>query len=158
MIKRNEDERLKRFHVVLSLDDTAWLDRLAKKLLAGGTVRVSRSEIIRGALATLRELCQAAPECPAIRGVVVELEHNIIRESVIAALDQAQRDGTKSGRAVGRPRVVIDVGQLVELRDSGLSWRETARRLRATVGTARRAYKAATEGRQVCKNPLAEAV
>ena len=36
MKKRNPDERLERFNVVLSLDDIAWMDQLIAELLATG--------------------------------------------------------------------------------------------------------------------------
>ena len=65
MTKHNEHERRERFNVVLSLEDSAWLDELAEELLAGAGAKVSRSEIIRAALATLRELHRTAPDCPA---------------------------------------------------------------------------------------------
>jgi hypothetical protein len=65
MAKHNENERLERFNVVLSLEDRAWLDELAGEMLAGTGAKVSRSEIIRAAIATLRELHRAAPDCPA---------------------------------------------------------------------------------------------
>ena len=65
MTKRDPDIRLERFQVVLSLDDIAWLDALAAEMLAGTGAKVSRSEIIRAAIATLGELHQWAHLCPA---------------------------------------------------------------------------------------------
>jgi hypothetical protein len=65
MPKHNSDKRLERFNIVLSLDDSAWLDQFAAEMLAGTGAKVSRSEIIRAALTTLRELHQSAPDCPA---------------------------------------------------------------------------------------------
>jgi hypothetical protein len=65
MTKRNIDERLERFNLVLSLDNIAFLDQLAAEMRAGTGAKVSRSEIIRAALATLRELHRTAPDCPA---------------------------------------------------------------------------------------------
>ena len=64
MAKYNEEERLERFNVVRSIEDTVWLDQFAGEVLAGTGAKVSRSEIIRAALATLRELHRAAPDCP----------------------------------------------------------------------------------------------
>jgi hypothetical protein len=63
MTKRNPDERLERFNVVLSLDDIAWLDHLAAEIQAGNGGKVSRSEIIRAAVATLKELHRCVPQC-----------------------------------------------------------------------------------------------
>ena len=38
-----------------------------------------------------------------IIGAMAELERNIIRERVLAGMEHARRDGTKSGQPVGRP-------------------------------------------------------
>ena len=38
---------------------------------------------------------------------MAELERSIIRERVMARLDHARRNGTKSGKPIGRPRVVF---------------------------------------------------
>ena len=65
MAKHNSEERLERFNVVLSLYDISWLDQLAGEILAVTAANVSRSEIIRAALATLRELHRTAPTRPA---------------------------------------------------------------------------------------------
>jgi hypothetical protein len=64
MEKRNPDVRLERFNVVLSLEDIAWLDQLAGEIYASNGARLSRSEIIRAAIATLKELHKWAPRCP----------------------------------------------------------------------------------------------
>lgn len=63
MPKRSKNRGLERFNVVLSLEDNAWIDQLAGEILANTAAKVSRSEIIRAALATLRELHRAAPAC-----------------------------------------------------------------------------------------------
>ena len=65
MAKHNPDERMERFNVVLSLDEVTWLDQLAQEIAANNGAKVSRSEIIRAAVAILRELHNAAPRCPA---------------------------------------------------------------------------------------------
>jgi len=64
MTKRDADKRLERFNVVLSLDDIAWLDRLSAEILVEAGAKLSRSEIIRAALATMRELHDVAPHYP----------------------------------------------------------------------------------------------
>jgi DNA invertase Pin-like site-specific DNA recombinase len=76
-----------------------------------------------------------------IIGAMAELERNIIRERVLAGMEHARRNGTKSGKAVGRPKAVFDRDEVVKLRQEGLSWREIARRLRVGGATVRRAYK-----------------
>jgi DNA invertase Pin-like site-specific DNA recombinase len=76
-----------------------------------------------------------------IIGAMAELERNIIRERVIAGMEHARRNGTKSGKAVGRPKAVFDRDEVIRLRHEGLSWREIARKLRVGAATIRRAYK-----------------
>ena len=76
-----------------------------------------------------------------IIGAMAELERNIIRERVLAGMEHARRNGTKSGKSVGRPKAVIDRDEVVKLRQEGLSWREIARKLRVGAATVRRAYK-----------------
>src|SRR6516162_3039995 len=43
-----------------------------------------------------------------IIGAMAELERNVIRERVMAGLDYARQHGTKSGKAVGRPKRIFD--------------------------------------------------
>ena len=42
-----------------------------------------------------------------IIGAMAELEHNVIRERIVAGLEHAKVHGTKSGAAVGRPHAVF---------------------------------------------------
>jgi DNA invertase Pin-like site-specific DNA recombinase len=49
-------------------------------------------------------------------------------------------------RKIGRPRVEVPTGRVLELRDAGQSWRAIGRTLRLAVTTIRRAYQAATNG------------
>ncbi len=56
-------------------------------------------------------------------------------------MEHARRNGTKSGKAVGRPKAVFDRDEVVRLRHEGLSWRQIASKLRVGGATARRAYK-----------------
>ena len=73
-----------------------------------------------------------------IIAAIAELERNIIRERVIAGLDHAHRNGTRSGKPVGRPRKVFRRGTVLELRMAGKSWRDIARSVGAGVTTVRR--------------------
>ena len=75
-----------------------------------------------------------------IIGAMAELERNVIRERVVAGIEHARVHGTKSGSAIGRPRVVFDRARVVELRESGRSWRQIAAALAASVRTVRRVY------------------
>jgi DNA invertase Pin-like site-specific DNA recombinase len=75
-----------------------------------------------------------------IIAAMAELERSVIRERVTAGLAHARQSGTRSGRAIGRPKAVFHRDQVSALRARGLSWREIARRLGAGVGTVRRAF------------------
>ncbi len=92
-----------------------------------------------------------------IIAAMAELERAIIGERVMAGLDHAQRNGTKSGKPVGRPRVIVDRDSVVHLRDiEHLSWPEIGRKTRSSSGTVRRVYAAAIARRETCQNPTAE--
>jgi len=79
-----------------------------------------------------------------------------VPERMVTGLENARQRATRSGLAIGRPRVILDHDRVSELRASGLSWREIARRLGAGVGTVRRAFKAGAAVREACQNPTAE--
>jgi DNA invertase Pin-like site-specific DNA recombinase len=79
-----------------------------------------------------------------IIAAIAELERNIIRERVISGLDHAQRNGTRSGKPVGRPRVVFRHDQVLELRKDHRSWRQIAKECGVGVTTVRRAYRSIT--------------
>ncbi len=49
-------------------------------------------------------------------------------------------------KAVGRPRVIFDRKEVVNLRNEGLSWSQIAARLGVSIGTARRACRDLTAG------------
>jgi DNA invertase Pin-like site-specific DNA recombinase len=86
-----------------------------------------------------------------IIAAMVELERSVIRERVIAGLDYARERGTRSGKPIGRPKVIFRRDQVAALRNQGLSWRQIAQTLGVGLGTARRSV----EG---CQNPTAEAI
>jgi DNA invertase Pin-like site-specific DNA recombinase len=44
---------------------------------------------------------------------MAELERVIIRERAVAGVEPAQRNGTKSGKPIGRPRAIVDADQVV---------------------------------------------
>jgi hypothetical protein len=56
MMKSTTDERLYRYNLLLSDSENAWLDRLAEEILEQTGAKVSRSEIVRAAIAGMREL------------------------------------------------------------------------------------------------------
>jgi DNA invertase Pin-like site-specific DNA recombinase len=83
-----------------------------------------------------------------IIGAMAELERNVIRERVVAGIEHARVHGTKSGSAIGRPQVVFDRARVVELRESGRSWRQIAAALSASVRTVRRVGVAKPSSRE----------
>jgi DNA invertase Pin-like site-specific DNA recombinase len=75
-----------------------------------------------------------------IIGAMAELERGIIRERVAAGLEYARTHGSKSGKAVGRPKVIFRRDLVVELRQQGLSWSDIARQAKVGITTVRRAF------------------
>jgi DNA invertase Pin-like site-specific DNA recombinase len=89
-----------------------------------------------------------------IVAAIAELGRSIIRERVIAGLKHAGRNGTRSGKLIGRPRVVLDQVQIRHLRDTKkLPWPKIARTMHSSVGSVRRAYKASTDELHACQSP-----
>jgi DNA invertase Pin-like site-specific DNA recombinase len=76
----------------------------------------------------------------AIIAAMAQLERRVIQERVIAGIEHAKAKGTKSGAAIGRPRVVFDRARVIELRAAGRSWRQIAAALAVGVATVRRVY------------------
>jgi DNA invertase Pin-like site-specific DNA recombinase len=89
---------------------------------------------------------------------MAELERSVIRERVIAGIENARRKGTKSGRGIGRPRAIFDRYQVEQLRKEGLSLRQIAARLAIGEGTVRRILCAGTNPLQARQNPSKEDV
>lgn len=77
----------------------------------------------------------------AVLGAVAEFERDIIRDRTRLGMARVKRDGSRSGKAIGRPRKGrAPAGEAVKrLRDAGASWRDIAAELRCTVASARRA-------------------
>ena len=87
----------------------------------------------------------------------IRAERSVILERVMAGLDYAKAHGTKSGKPIGRPRVVVSREQVAELLSQGLSWRGIADRLGVGVGTVRRIYQTTpADSTDACQNPMAE--
>ena len=70
-------------------------------------------------------------------GVFAEFERNIIRERVKSGMENAKKNGTKSGRSIGRPSMVNSSTKttVVELRDRGMSKTKICKTLGIGVGT-----------------------
>jgi DNA invertase Pin-like site-specific DNA recombinase len=60
-----------------------------------------------------------------------EFERELIRERVRSGMKNAQA----KGKAIGRPKVIVDAAQIASLRDSGASWRAIAKETGLSVGT-----------------------
>jgi DNA invertase Pin-like site-specific DNA recombinase len=82
----------------------------------------------------------------AILAAIAKQERIRISERTRAGLDRAREKGTRSGRPIGRPRLVFHRDQVTDLRKEGLSWRQIGVRLHASATTARRAHAAAATG------------
>ena len=72
-----------------------------------------------------------------------ELEVEMIRERVMIGLDYAKRHGTKSGKALGRPKQVFNRDRVVELYAQGMSTRLICQELGLSKGTVSRTLKEA---------------
>jgi len=88
-----------------------------------------------------------------IIAAMAELERSVIKERVLAGMAYARLRGTKSGRPIGRPCVIFRRDEARELRDQGLSWRQSARKLGVSATTVRRAYKDGNESQNPCHKP-----
>ena len=74
-----------------------------------------------------------------IIAAMAELERSVIRERVVAGMEYARVRGTKSGKPIGRPRMIFRRDEARELRAQGFSWRQIARQLSVSATTVRRA-------------------
>ena len=88
-----------------------------------------------------------------IIAAMAELERSVIRERILAGLEYARSRGTKSGKAIGRPRAIFRRDEAQELRAQGISWRQIARKLGVSATTVRRACQNQTESPDLCQKP-----
>jgi DNA invertase Pin-like site-specific DNA recombinase len=90
-----------------------------------------------------------------IIAATAEPERSVIRERVVARLEYARANGTKSGWPIGHPRVIFHHDQVAALRSVGLSWRQIAARHPASsTAVRRRALNTPPDASQPCQNPL----
>ena len=80
----------------------------------------------------------------AILGTIAKQERLRISERVRAGLDRARLQGTRSGKPIGRPRIIFQRDEVPRLREQGLSWRQIAKKTGASVASVRRACKNST--------------
>jgi DNA invertase Pin-like site-specific DNA recombinase len=88
-----------------------------------------------------------------IIGAMAELERSVIRERVQAGLDYARKNGTKTGRAIGRPRRIFDRSKVTRLRQGGLSIPKIAAEMGLSVGTVAGVLKDSAGSRGLSKTP-----
>ena len=82
--------------------------------------------------------------CEMFKRTIAKQERIRISEHVRAGLSRARAQGTRSGRPVGRPPVVVRIrDEAIALKATGLSWPQIAQKLGVGVTTVRRA----------CQNP-----
>jgi len=77
-----------------------------------------------------------------IIGAMAELERNVIRERVVVGMEYTRQHGTKSGNGIGRPKRVFNRGEVIRLREGGLSIEKIARQMSLGVGTVVRVLRA----------------
>lgn len=83
-----------------------------------------------------------------ILAAVAEMEAAIIRERIRVGIDYAREHGTKSGRNIGRPRVVFNRLDIVNLRARGMTFPQIAKHLGIGVGTAHREHSRILSGKK----------
>lgn len=64
-----------------------------------------------------------------ILAAFAELERALIQERVAAGMAIAKKSGTRSGKSIGRPKIVCDAARIARLAKEGWSVREIASRL-----------------------------
>ena len=77
-----------------------------------------------------------------IMAAFAELEREMIQERVVAGIRHAQKHGTRSGNAIGRPRAAVRTERVLAMHKKGLSLREIAEQTGVSAMTAQRILKA----------------
>jgi DNA invertase Pin-like site-specific DNA recombinase len=78
-----------------------------------------------------------------IAGVFAEFERNMIVERIHAGIARARVKGTKSGNAIGRPKLAEHVENAIhKLRERGSSIREIAHELQISTATVQKVIHA----------------
>ncbi len=76
----------------------------------------------------------------AMIGAIAQLERDLIAERVKLGMDHARKAGTRSGRPIGRPRVIFSRDLALKLRKEGKSWREMGLIFEMPLSTVRNRY------------------
>lgn len=122
---------------------TAALDRLGRnlrdllllldELAAGGCAVISLREGIDLSTPTGKLMT-------AIFGALAEFERGLIRQRIQAGIEKVRATGrSRSGRPLGRPKRLVDVRRVAELRAEGRSWRAIAVAMKTPRRTLERA-------------------
>ncbi len=75
----------------------------------------------------------------AVAAWIAKQERIRMSERSRAGLERVRRTGTKSGKPIGRPRVIFRRDQVNDLRAQGLSWSEIAKAMGTSQTSVRRA-------------------
>jgi putative DNA-invertase from lambdoid prophage Rac len=81
-----------------------------------------------------------------ILAAVAQFERELIRERVSAGMRNAKSKGTRSGKAIGRPRRVFDREEVLRLRQTGIAIDAIARQMKIGVGTVARVLQSTVMG------------
>ena len=73
-------------------------------------------------------------------GAMVEFERDFIKERVSAGVAAARKRGVR----LGRPHTYVSADKVKALRDTGMPWRQVAKKLKVGTGTAVRAFQQVT--------------
>ena len=122
--------------------------RFANKAIAHRTYQIAMDgtqklpqRLLEPAMETLAKGGKAETYAIAVAAWIARQERIRISERVRSGLERARSHGTRSGKSVGRPRVVFRRDQVVELRNQGISWRQISKTVGVGVTTVRRAYQ-----------------
>jgi DNA invertase Pin-like site-specific DNA recombinase len=91
----------------------------------------------------------------AILGTIAKQERLRISQRVRAGLERARVSGTRSGKAIGRPRKVFDRDSILKLRSEGQSFARIAARTHLSVRTISNVIRAAERSTPVTRAALA---
>lgn len=89
----------------------------------------------------------------ALFSTLAKRERLRIGERTKAGLARVRREGSRSGKAIGRPRATLDVVQAQRMLDQGKTWRETANALGVPLTTLRTRIKGRTVKRVQWSEP-----
>jgi putative DNA-invertase from lambdoid prophage Rac len=73
-------------------------------------------------------------------GAMAEFERDLIKERVSAGVAAARKRGVR----LGRPHTSVSADKVKALRDTGMPWRQVAKKLKVGTGTAVRAFQQVT--------------